>query len=214
MARRLLRTIALASLAGGLAACSGAAATPTLAPTPAPTAAPSPTAAPTPISTLVPSAAPSEAASAGETGSAADAYPFLEGYQGTFKGSWNNTTFGSTGSMTWIISADPASRRITIDVTVGGNFFGGSGAPGETIILTHLATGTIRGTSPAFGDISGTITPDGRLTITLKNISGGLIKQVDVTGSFTGGDTIAIDYSVTFTAGGAKAAGKVKLLKS
>jgi hypothetical protein len=208
MAQRLLRTIALVSLAGGLAACSGAAATPTPAPTPPPTATPAPS--PTPAATPTPAPSPEAASS----GSAADAYPFLEGYQGTFKGSWTNTTFGSTGSMTWIISADPASRRITIDVTVGGNFFGGPGAPGEKIILTHLATGTIQGTSPAFGDISGTITPDGRLTITLTNISGGVIKQVDITGAFTGGDTIAIDYSVTFAAGGAKAAGKVKLAKS
>jgi hypothetical protein len=209
MARRLLRMIALVSLAGGLAACSGAAATPTPAPTPPPTASPAPS--PTPAATPTPAASPTAAAS---SGSAADAYPFLEGYQGTFKGSWNNTTFGSTGSMTWIISADPASRRITIDVTVGGNFFGGPGAPGEKIILTHLATGTIQGTSPAFGDISGTITPDGQLTITLTNISGGVIKQVDITGAFTGGDTIAIDYAVTFAAGGARAAGTVKLVKT
>jgi len=206
MAQRLLSLIALTGLAVALAACSGAA-TPTPLPSPSPTPMATPAAAPTESATpTVPTAAPSL--------SAVDAYPFLSGYQGTFNGSWNDTTFATTGSMTWIMSADSTARTVTIDVTVGGKFFGGPGAPGETILLSHLATGTIHGTSRAFGSISGTITPDGKLTITLSQIPGGVIKQVDVTGTFSGGDTISIDYSVTFVAGGAKASGKVELVKS
>jgi hypothetical protein len=204
MTQRLLRLIALTGLTAGLAACSGAAATPS--PTPSPT--PGPTA--TPTASPSPTAMASEAASV----SAVDAFPFLSGYQGTFKGTWNNKTFATTGAMTWIMSADETARTVTIDVTVGGNFFGGPGAPGEKIVLTHLATGTIQGTSPAFGSISGTVTPDGTLTITLAQIPGGVIKQVDVTGKFTGGDSISIDYSVTFAAGGSKATGTVELTKS
>jgi hypothetical protein len=134
----------------------------------------------------------------------------LAGYQGHFTGPWTNTTFASTGSMTWDITPNPSDRTVKIVVAVGGNFFGGSGAPPESILLTHLGEGVISGKSPAFGDVSGTINPDGALHITLTNIPGGVISKVDITGTFTGGNTISMDYKVTFAAGG-NAAGTVKL---
>jgi hypothetical protein len=114
----------------------------------------------------------------------------------------------------WDITADDSARTIAIVVAVGGNFFGGPGAPAETIILTHLADGVIQGTSPAFGEISGTVSTDGMLDITLSGVPGGAISKVDITGAFSGGDTISIDYTVTFAGGGATASGTVSLTKA
>jgi hypothetical protein len=148
-----------------------------------------------------------------ETANAADAYPFLSAYEGHFAGSWSNETFATTGPMAWDISADESARTVMIVVDVGGNFFGGPGAPAETIVLTHLADGVIQGTSPAFGDISGTLSPDGMLDITLSSIPGGAISKVTITGILSGGNSIALDYAVAFTAGGAEATGTVTLMK-
>ena len=142
-----------------------------------------------------------------------DAYPLVASYAGHFTGSWNNTTFGSTGSMTWDITANAANRTVQIVVNVGGNFFGGSGAPAETILLTHLATGTISGHSAAFGDVAGTITPDGTLTIALSKIAGGVVSTCKITGTFNGTDKISMKYTATFVVGGT-ADGVVVLTKA
>ncbi len=203
----------VAGLVVSLAACSGTTATPTAPPTAAPTPAATPAAA-TPSPAQSPTAAPSPSPSAAAASpNDLDAYPLLAGFEGQFTGSWTNTTFGSTGPMTWRISANPSDRTVQIIVNVGGNFFGGSGAPPETILLTHLATGVIAGHSPAFGDISGTIMPTGALHISLSNVLGGIVSKVEITGSFTGTDTIAIDYTATMVAGGT-AAGKVTLRRA
>ncbi len=186
---------ALVGLALAVAACGSSAASPSAA---APSPVPSPTAD----------------VSAATTPNAMDAYPFLAAYEGQFAGSWKNATFGSTGSMAWDITADPDARTIKIKVTVGGRFLGGPGAPAETILLTHLADGVIEGTSPTFGQISGTITPEGALQIALSNVPGGAISKVEINGTFTGGDSISISYAVEFTAGGGKATGAVTLSRT
>jgi hypothetical protein len=126
----------------------------------------------------------------------------LAGFAGHFTGTWNDDTFATTGSMTWDITANPSDRTVQIAVNVGGNFFGGSGAPAETIQLTHLAQGTISGHSAAFGDVSGLITPAGALTIKLSNIPGGAISACTITGSFTAPDAISMSYSIAFISGG------------
>lgn len=170
-------------------------------------------------STAAPSAMHSEDTAASvaaptETANAADAYPFLSAYEGHFAGSWSNETFATTGSMAWDISADESARTVTIIVDVGGNFFGGPGAPAETIVLTHLADGVIQGTSPAFGDISGTLSPDGMLDISLTSVPGGAISKVVITGTLSGGNAISLDYAVTFAAGGAEATGTATLARA
>jgi hypothetical protein len=199
-ARRLvgLDWVVAAAVAISVAGCSGAAAA---------TATPRSAA-----SSVVPAtaAAASPAAPQATPAGVADAYPLLAGMAGHFNGTWNNNTFATTGSMTWDITANPADRTVQIAVNVGGNFFGGSGGPPETILLTHLAQGAIAGHSASFGDVSGTITPDGALHITLTNIPGGAISSCVITGTFTAPDSIAMDYTIDFTAGGT-ASGKVTL---
>lgn len=200
--------LVLAGLAVAVAACSGSAATPSPSPTTGPAPAASPTAAATPT------ASATVAASATASGISADAYPLIAGFAGHFTGSWNNTTFGSTGSMTWDIAADPSNRTVAITVNVGGRFLGGAGGPPETITLTHLSSGVIQGQSTSFGAVSGTITPAGALTITLTSPAGGIVSRVDITGTFSGGNSISLNYTVEFVGGGAKAVGTASLTRS
>jgi hypothetical protein len=145
---------------------------------------------------------------------AADVYPLMAGYQGHYSGSWNDSTFNTTGSMTWDVSADNATRQVTIKVAVGGKFFGGPGAPAETIVLSHLAEGTISGHSASFGEVAGTITPAGVMQVTLTKIGLGVIDHVDITGQFTAAKTITMRYTVYFATGGQTAVGTVTLTKS
>jgi hypothetical protein len=200
--------LALAGLAFSVAACGGSTASTSIST--ATPAAPSPTAAASAAATPSPTGAESAVSSNGAT----DAYPLVAGFEGHFTGSWNNTTFGSTGSMTWDIVASPSDRTVLITVNVGGRFLGGSGAPPESIKLTHLGEGAIAGHSPTFGDVSGTITPDGALHIVLTNIPGGLVSRVDISGTFTGANAISLQYTVAFVAGGSNAAGTVTLARA
>jgi len=167
-----------------------------------PTAAPA-TASPSAAATTTPAATTSDS----------DAYPIVAQYAGKYTGSWNDTTFGTTGTMTWDIFPDPAKRTVTIDVNVGGKFFGGGGAPPESIVLTHLAQGVVSGNSKAFGVVTGTISPTGSVHMTLTNIPGGSIKSVEVTGTLSGGTTISMQYTVTFTGSSSTAVGTVTLHK-
>lgn len=202
MPLRLRLRLVLVGLALTVAACAGSTSTASMTPA----ATPVTTSAPTPGE-----AAASAAATPTAPGNATDAYPLLAGYQGHFTGSWDNTTFATTGSMTWDITADPSARTVDITVDVGGRFFGGPGGPPESIKLTHLADGVIKGTSSAFGDVAGTITPGGALSITLTNIPGGVISNVEIRGTFTGSNTISMTYTVDFVAGSGAASGTVKL---
>jgi hypothetical protein len=198
---------ALAGVAISVAACGGSASTPQAS---------GPMAA-TSLPTSAPSAAMSSAspiASPATSSSAADAYPLLAAFQGHLTGSWNDTTFGTTGSMSWDITPNSLDRTVLIKVAVGGNFFGGSGAPAESITLTQLGQGVIAGRSAAFGDVSGTITPSGALRVTLANIPGGVISRVDITGTFTGSNAISMSYTVAFAGGGSNAVGTVTLTRS
>lgn len=102
----------------------------------------------------------------------------------------------------WDIATDDAAQVVTVTVTLGGNVFGGAAPPAEHIELTHLVRGTIGGHSAAFGDVSGTVSMDGTINITLANVPGGVVTGGTNTGKLTGGTTITLDYTVTLASGG------------
>jgi hypothetical protein len=116
--------------------------------------------------------------------------------------------------MTWVISADPATQTIKVDLSATGYFFGGPGPKSATVVLGNLGTEKIEGAASSFGKFSGTITSTGKLTFTVTGIATGLVKQIDATGTFTGGKTISISYTVEIPSLQLKAPGTVKLTKS
>ena len=120
---------------------------------------------------------------------------------GRLTGPWKNTTFNTTGTMTWDVSSDPAKRTVTITITLTGNALGTAAPAPEHIELTHLATGVVQGPSVAFGTVNGVITPDGRIHFQLTNLPVRSIATVDVAGLVTRGTSIAFAYTVTMTTG-------------
>lgn len=190
---RLHRPVVAGIGAVVLASCGGATST---SPTPRPS-----TPAATALATSTPTANPS------------DAYPVVAALQGHLAGRWTNTTFGSTGTITWDVTPNPAMRTVAIVVTLTGRVLGGSAPPPEHDLLTHLAQGVISGRSAAFGSVNGTITPDGRIHMTLTNLPVPSIASVDITGNINGSTTVSLTYTVTFSGGGGTAKGTVTMTK-
>jgi hypothetical protein len=68
-------------------------------------------------------------------GSAWAAAPFTQAtLAGTWKGSWKNETFGSTGPA--VFSAKAAGTKIAVSMDLGGNVFGCADPPARTASLT------------------------------------------------------------------------------
>jgi hypothetical protein len=181
--------------------------TPIPTPTPTPVPTPSPTPVPTPSPTPVPTPSPTP------TSPPSAAYTFLAGYQGTFKGTWSNKTMTTSGQMTWVLSADPATQTIKVDLTITGTFFGGPGPKSETLVLSGLTDGKIAGTSKLVGGFTGTIGTGGKVTVKIDGLAPALVRTIAATATFTGGKTISISYAITTTIG-LVASGSVKLTKS
>ena len=160
--------------------------------------------------TAAPSASTTPTEGPAPTTGVTDAYPAVAALQGTLTGAWTNSTFGTTGSMTWVVTADPTARTVTITVNVTGNAFGMPAPAPEQIELTHLAQGEIMGTSSAFGAVSGTVSASGAVNLTL-SAPNSSVTSVAVTGSFAA-SSVSLNYTVNL-AGGGSATGTVSLTK-
>ena len=99
---------------------------------------------------------------------------------GTYEGEWVNTTFGSTGSITVVVTLDEATRVLTITFDLGGNVFGGSDPPPIAIDL-DIDDESSELTSALFGDVSVSI-DDGNFVLSAENIPGPGIARMNVTG--------------------------------
>jgi hypothetical protein len=76
-------------------------------------------------------------------------------FSGTWTGSWNNATFGSTGPARAVITTDTATRRITFSLDLDGQVFGLGNPPAETFAGTYDTTRyTVTGPSATFGTLT------------------------------------------------------------
>jgi hypothetical protein len=121
---------------------------------------------------------------------------------GNWSGTWHNTTFGSSGTMTVAVSGDTIAQTARLTVDVNGNVFGAGDPPSETFngSYTPGQGGTVNQTSTRFGNVSVTFNPNGSFTGTCTNIPASGISRFDFTGSMTT-STMNLTYTVTFTSG-------------
>src|ERR1019366_6027796 len=72
-----------------------------------------------------------------------------------YAGTWNNTTFGSTGFANATLAAERASQLLAITIDLGGNVFGGT-APGPQTIRGSLNPlgASLSDSTPLFGPIT------------------------------------------------------------
>ena len=133
---------------------------------------------------------------------------------GVYQGSWNNTTFGSTGPASAIVGI--VTNQISFTLDLDGNVFGGSNP--TPLVMTgtlnpdHSATFNPVLAHPTYGDVTGALSPTGAITATGVNVPGPTIASVSLTGQFVPG-SIDLNYIVTFepSAGGGTANGFIDL---
>lgn len=180
------------------AACGGGA-------TSAPAASATPVAAAT---TAAPTAVPTTARPATTAPAPTLATTFEEG---RYAGTWNNTTFGSSGAAAIDVKLDRTTFAATITLTLGGNVFGAPAPAPETFTFPITATGvSFSGKSKTFGDLTVTM-KDGKATFKGDNVSA-RVKTFEGTGTY-GSGAIAMSYTVTLS-DGSKAQGTVSLKKA
>jgi len=92
----------------------------------------------------------------------------------TYIGSWRNTTFGSSGALTVMFTADPLNGTISGSFDLDGNVLGGSDPPAFGFSGTLNADGTYSLTSStALGDISASgDLRAGTITLQITNLTG------------------------------------------
>jgi len=92
---------------------------------------------------------------------------------GHYQGTWNNTTFGSTGTIDMTIALDTASRTVTLSTTLTGNVFGAPAPPPQTMQIPLDAsdpTKPVTVTSPVFGSVTIALQTDGSIVVDAKDI--------------------------------------------
>ncbi len=124
------------------------------------------------------------------------------GSAGTWAGQWNNTTFGSSGSITMTLAADTVAQTMTMTFDLNGSVFGASDPPAETATGAYTTSGgTVMQTSSVLGEVTFNITSTGQITGSGTNVPSATVSRIDFTGTATV-STITLSYTVTFIAGG------------
>jgi hypothetical protein len=98
------------------------------------------------------SAAEASAAAAPAGGGSEVATIFSDMFAGTYKGTWKNSTLGTSGMAAADITVDKAGGKVTFKLTLTGGDFGGTSLAPETFILKFNDTAAkASGTSATFG---------------------------------------------------------------
>jgi hypothetical protein len=122
-------------------------------------------------------------------------------FQGNWTGSWNSTTFGTSGSVTMTATVNTVAKTATIQADFNGAVFGIGDPPSEGYNATYSpASGGFNTTSNRFGGLTMSVSPTGVVTGTCLNPAPG-ITRVDITGTLTA-TSLNTNYVVRFAGGG------------
>lgn len=123
----------------------------------------------------------------------------LEDFTGTYTGTWNNTTFQSSGAARIVTEIDGALFRAAIDMD--GNVYGQPDQPEIEIAGTIVGGDAVFSMVSAggYGTVDGTIDgATGEVDFSITGLLMAGIEEVTATGSFGDGTTLALDYAVDF----------------
>lgn len=134
-------------------------------------------------------------------------------FEGVYSGTWNNTTFGTSGPAKFENHLDRSAGTMATTLTLGGNVFGSPAPPPETFTYKlGAAATTFKTRSATFGDVTVTFNPPS-FKIDGANITSPNVSAFSAQGTITDPRTISLDYTATLRAGGT-ANGKATLTKS
>ena len=178
---------------GAFTSDSSPATTPTTSPsTTAPSIATGPVATTTPTTTTTTTPAPTTTVDA-----VAVQLALAQALEGTYRGRWDNVTFGTTGSIEATITVDVVTMTVTITSDLGGNVFGGPDPGPQTVTLDLSAGLNSALASPLLGDVSVSVDALGNLEIVGSNVPAPGIAAITISGRF---DPAApqFDYVIEF----------------
>jgi hypothetical protein len=123
-------------------------------------------------------------------------------FAGTYVGTWTNTTFGSVGTGSAVITVNTANNTATVTATATGNVLGsGGGATPPTQNGSYNTNGAqFTGNVAPMGTINASIVAPGTITAVGSNVPNGSITGWTANGTING-TTIQLNFTVTFTAG-------------
>ena len=169
-----------------------------------PASTPKPTPTPTPVASATP-----------------DALALAALIAGRYTGTWNNTTFGSSGPITLEVKVDRAAGTVSFTLTLGGNVFGAPAPPPETYTIkpdaAQLSQLTYTGRSAIFGDVTATATmtgTQGTFKMLATNVPNPRIGGFEATGTVTDPRSASGRYTVSFKDGSPPAQGTFTLAKA
>jgi hypothetical protein len=142
-------------------------------------------------------------------------YDQISKYAGRWTGTWNNTSFGSSGDIDVTIEImTDGTASLSLDVT--GNALGAGSMPQLVIVGYYDSNGLffMDPSSPVFGNLKIAIPPNGQfISMQAELLPGATIAAVSATGMLNE-DEITIEYAVNLTAGGNLALGTATLTHS
>jgi hypothetical protein len=132
---------------------------------------------------------------------------------GTFKGTWKDTKYKSTGAATFVFVLDESAKTFDTTLTLGGPALGGSGAGTETykslpIDMTNPSKIAFTATSAKFGPINVTFDSSGSFVAVLPSFPAG---KTTFTGTADG--TTIQGTAVVVQSDGMNAGGPLTLTK-
>jgi hypothetical protein len=119
-------------------------------------------------------------------------------FQGSYSGTWNNTTFGTSGGAFLSQGVVTSTSTVLALLTLTGNVFGAPNPAPTLLSGTYSPSGfSASGTSALFGPITMTVTADGVWTMTANSVPSANVSTFKLTGTakpegFSGTYTIGL----------------------
>lgn len=132
----------------------------------------------------------------------------------TLTGTWNNTTFGSSGPLTFTYLINPPDPNFSVTLDLDGNVFGGSDP--DPLSMTGVFNDVVAGNGtfsnspavhPTFGQVSGTVTGFSAISMDMASIPNQSIFSAEINGTLTPSGFDGT-YRVNFTPAGAQGGGQ------
>ena len=136
-------------------------------------------------------------------GEAAPGYQTFAQLEGTWPGTWQNTTFGSEGDIAVTVAvAQNGAATMTLDI--GGFVFGLADPDPMQLSGSYTAdVMTFSGSSDLFGEFSAAVTSDGSIILSAPEASAPGIASLEVSGTIDQeAEALSGVYTVVFSTGG------------
>jgi hypothetical protein len=129
-------------------------------------------------------------------------------FQGSYTGTWNNTTFATNGTIALSMGLVESTRSMLVRITITGNIFGGSPPPPflfySAYDLSAKNTVNASGSDPLLGNYTFTVDNNLKFTFTSTGIANPNVSGFTATGDFHS-DRIRGTYTVNLKPSGTAA---------